>query len=433
MAARWRATDDSAEEPSRTPWSRAVDDLERPRADRLAHDHAHGEGARFRRPVFISGRRRGTLAAPMSVDETGGSARAAASMLFGLLVPANAVSTSQATRANVSVISPPLMPSVFCRRFRGLVDAQSREVTGRGGTESRALNAPRGSSVVPAVGLELAAEWNRRCRLVDRVGQWTLGIGPRQRARERQHAVRRLTSGGKRKRLAKEAQPSVRVSEIRLGPARATTAIFELARGIGSATRIGEGSGCTRQGEGSKRVAHTTFDHSLANANSHSSSPPSRSLSKGQQCSGSGRSLARSKSPGKPSNCGVPCRSASSEWCPDRHARRTHGSHRTGHGRHAQVADREVAVRIVGPVAPGEIGRCGVVIGIRPPDVGVCRKHHGVTAGGSEPVLKQFCAETFEAAQRCVESRSVSGDELGRRGRSRLAAHATMAKISPYG
>ncbi|WP_053352837.1 ATP-dependent helicase [Leucobacter musarum] len=209
--------------------------------------------------VFITGVEEGLLPHQMSVDEVGGISEERRLMYVGITRARErlylTLASTRATFGDVSVA----MPSRFLQEIpEGLIDWRQSpgEVTGRGGTASRALNAPRSST----------ASWSSRTRTDSSVSFAGAGSGSGSGAA----AVSEPASGNmqsaldkwrERKRLAKEAQAAGGGFPNLVGGAVRDNGDLELASGdriqheeygVGRVTGI--------SGIGSKRIAHVVFD-----------------------------------------------------------------------------------------------------------------------------------------------------------------------------
>ena len=210
--------------------------------------------------VFITGVEEGLLPHQMSVDEVGGVNEERRLMYVGITRARErlfiTLASTRATFGDVAVA----MPSRFLQEIpEGLIDWRQSpgEVTGRGGTASRALNASRS----PGSGASgQSASWSR-----NRDSSVVFGGGGGGSAAVAEPASGNMQSAldkwRERKRLAKEAQaagggfPNTIVGSVR------DNGDLELAMG----DRIrhdeyGEGRVNAVTGAGSKRVAHVTFD-----------------------------------------------------------------------------------------------------------------------------------------------------------------------------
>ena len=212
--------------------------------------------------VFITGVEEGLLPHQMSVDELGGVNEERRLMYVGITRARErlflTLASTRATFGDVAVA----MPSRFLQEIpEGLIDWRQSpgEVTGRGGTESRALNAVRGSGSGYAGRARGGAG-----RGVD--SNVSFSSAPARGSA----AVSEPASGNmqsaldkwrERKRLAKEAQAAGGGFPNTIGGAIRDNGDLELASG----DRIrhdeyGEGRVTAVTGEGTKRIAHVVFD-----------------------------------------------------------------------------------------------------------------------------------------------------------------------------
>ena len=209
--------------------------------------------------VFITGVEEGLLPHQMSVDEVGGISEERRLMYVGITRARErlylTLASTRATFGDVSVA----MPSRFLQEIpEGLIDWRQSpgEVTGRGGTASRALNAPRSST----------ASWSSRTRTDSSVSFAGAGGGSGSAAA----AVREPASGNmqsaldqwrERKRLAKEAQAAGGGFPNLVGGAVRDNGDLELASGDRiQHEEYGAGRVTGISGIGSKRIAHVVFD-----------------------------------------------------------------------------------------------------------------------------------------------------------------------------
>ncbi|GAB2555955.1 ATP-dependent helicase [Leucobacter ruminantium] len=215
--------------------------------------------------VFITGVEEGLLPHQMSVDEIGGINEERRLMYVGITRARErlylTLASTRATFGDVSVA----MPSRFLQEIpEGLIDWRQSpgEVTGRGGTESRALNAPRGSS-------SGASGYGSRSRgRVD--SSVSFGASGAAGRGSGSAAVSEPASGNmqsaldkwrERKRLAKEAQASGGGFPNMIGGATRDNGDLELAPGDRiKHDEYGEGRVSAITGAGSKRVAHVVFE-----------------------------------------------------------------------------------------------------------------------------------------------------------------------------
>ncbi|KUF07995.1 ATP-dependent helicase [Leucobacter sp. G161] len=209
--------------------------------------------------VFITGVEEGLIPHQMSIDELGGINEERRLMYVGITRAREklfiTLASTRATFGDIAVA----MPSRFLQEIpEALIEWRQSpgEVTGRGGTASRALNAGR----APGAGGSAQASWSR-----NRDSQVTFGTGGGSSAAVSEPASGNMQSAldkwRERKRLAKEAQaagggfPNTIVGSIR------DNGDLELA--LGDRIRhdeYGEGRVNAVTGAGSKRVAHVTFD-----------------------------------------------------------------------------------------------------------------------------------------------------------------------------
>lgn len=213
--------------------------------------------------VFLTGVEEGLLPHQMSIDEVGGIAEERRLMYVGITRARErlylTLASSRATFGDVSVA----MPSRFLQEIpEGLIDWRQSpgEVTGRGGTESRALNAPRGSGYAPRAARSGSGSG----------GDSAVSFGGSARGSSGNAAVAEPASGNmqsaldrwrERKRQAKEAQRSGAGFPNVIGASMRDNGDLELAPG----DRIthddyGQGLITGITGAGSKRVAHVVFE-----------------------------------------------------------------------------------------------------------------------------------------------------------------------------
>ena len=207
--------------------------------------------------VFITGVEEGLLPHQMSVDELGGVNEERRLMYVGITRARQrlylTLASTRATFGDIAVA----MPSRFLQEIpEGLIDWRQSpgEVTSRGGTASRALNASR----APGSGGSTAS-WSR-----NRDSSVSFGAGGASAALAEPasgNMQSALDKWRERKRLAKEAQaagggfPNTIVGSLRDNG--------DLVLSEGDRIRhdeYGEGRVHAITGEGSKRVAHVTFD-----------------------------------------------------------------------------------------------------------------------------------------------------------------------------
>lgn len=208
--------------------------------------------------VFITGVEEGLLPHQMSVDEVGGVNEERRLMYVGITRARErlylTLASTRATFGDVSVA----MPSRFLQEIpEGLIDWRQSpgEVTGRGGTESRALNAQRGG-----VGGAGARSRGR----VDSSVSFSRGSGSA--------AVSEPASGNmqsaldkwrERKRKAKEAQTAGGGFPNMVGAGGSVRDNGSLELAPGDRIRhddYGEGRVSAVTGTGSKRIAHVVFE-----------------------------------------------------------------------------------------------------------------------------------------------------------------------------
>ncbi|PRI11505.1 ATP-dependent helicase [Leucobacter massiliensis] len=213
--------------------------------------------------VFITGVEEGLLPHQMSVEEVGGISEERRLMYVGITRARErlylTLASTRATFGDVSVA----MPSRFLQEIpEGLIDWRQSpgEVTSRGGTASRALNAPRGS------GFGGAGSGGSGSRARDSAVSFSGGGGRGSGAA----AVAEPASGNmqsaldkwrERKRLAKEAQAAGGGFPNLIGGGVRDNGELEL--GPGDRIRheeYGDGRVTGVSGSGSKRIAHVVFD-----------------------------------------------------------------------------------------------------------------------------------------------------------------------------
>ena len=208
--------------------------------------------------VFITGVEEGLLPHQMSVDEVGGISEERRLMYVGITRARErlylTLASTRATFGDVSVA----MPSRFLQEIpEGLIDWRQSpgEVTGRGGTASRALNAPR---TTPGSG-----SWSRTRS--DSAVSFSGGGSSSGAAAVSEPASGNMQSAldkwRERKRLAKEAQASGGGFPNLVGGTVRDNGDLELSTG----DRIrhdeyGDGRVTGVSGVGSKRIAHVVFD-----------------------------------------------------------------------------------------------------------------------------------------------------------------------------
>ena len=207
--------------------------------------------------VFMTGMEEGLLPHQMSVDEIGGVNEERRLTYVGITRARKrlylTLASTRATFGDIGVA----MPSRFLQEIpESLIDWRQSpgEVTGRGGTESRALNAPRGASRPARGGAGRGVESPVSFGAV-RSG----GAAVSEPASGNMQSA--LEKWRERKRLAKEAQAAGGGFPNMVGATMRDNGDLELAPG----DRIrhedyGEGRVTGITGEGSKRVAHAVFD-----------------------------------------------------------------------------------------------------------------------------------------------------------------------------
>ena len=208
--------------------------------------------------VFITGVEEGLLPHQMSIDETGGVNEERRLMYVGITRARKrlfiTLASTRATFGDIAVA----MPSRFLQEIpEELIDWKQSpgEVTSRGGTASRALNASRS----PGAG-KAGSSWSR-----NRDSTVTFGGGGGSSAAVSEPASGNMQSAlekwRERKRLAKEAQAAGGGFPNLVGGNVRDNGDLELK--LGDRIRHdehGEGRVNAVTGEGSKRVAHVTFD-----------------------------------------------------------------------------------------------------------------------------------------------------------------------------
>lgn len=208
--------------------------------------------------VFITGVEEGLLPHQMSVDEIGGINEERRLMYVGITRARErlylTLASTRATFGDVSVA----MPSRFLQEIpEGLIDWRQSpgEVTGRGGTASRALNAPRAAGS--------GGSWSRTRN--DSAVSFSGGGGGSGSAAVSEPASGNMQSAldkwRERKRLAKEAQATGGGFPNLVGGSVRDNGDLELATG----DRIrhdeyGDGRVTGISGVGTKRIAHVVFD-----------------------------------------------------------------------------------------------------------------------------------------------------------------------------
>jgi DNA helicase-2/ATP-dependent DNA helicase PcrA len=212
--------------------------------------------------VFITGVEEGLLPHQMSVDEVGGINEERRLMYVGITRARErlflTLASTRAVFGDVSVA----MPSRFLQEIpEGLIDWRQSpgEVTSRGGTESRALNAPRGSGYGGGgSGSRSRSDSSVSFGSGGASGGYSSAAVSEPASGNMQSA---LDKWRERKKAAKQAQaagggfPNTIMGSVR------DNGTMELAPG----DRIrheeyGEGRVSAVTGEGSKRIAHAVFD-----------------------------------------------------------------------------------------------------------------------------------------------------------------------------
>ncbi|MBL3687414.1 ATP-dependent DNA helicase PcrA [Leucobacter zeae] len=217
------------------------------------------------RAVFITGVEEGLLPHQMSVDEVGGISEERRLMYVGITRARErlylTLASTRATFGDISVA----MPSRFLQEIpEGLIDWRQSpgEVTGRGGTASRALNAPRGSG--PGSGYS----GSRGGRSGDSSVSFSTGRS------SGSAAVSEPASGNmqsaldkwrERKRLAKEAQAAGGGFPNLIGGGAGIGTRDNGDLELSAGDRIthddyGEGRVTGVTGVGTKRIAHVVFE-----------------------------------------------------------------------------------------------------------------------------------------------------------------------------
>lgn len=213
--------------------------------------------------VFMTGIEEGLIPHQMSVDEVGGISEERRLMYVGITRARErlylTLASTRSTFGDVNVA----MPSRFLQEIpEGLIDWRQSpgQVTGRGGTESRALNAPRSSSTGYGARSSARRTADSAVSFGSSNGGYSSGSA----------AVSEPASGGmqsaldqwrERKRLAKEAQKSGGGFPNMVGSSVRDNGELEIEPG----DRIrhddyGEGRVTAVTGVGSKRIAHAVFD-----------------------------------------------------------------------------------------------------------------------------------------------------------------------------
>lgn len=207
--------------------------------------------------VFITGVEEGLLPHQMSIDETGGVNEERRLMYVGITRARQrlfiTLASTRATFGDIAVA----MPSRFLQEIpEGLIDWRQSpgEVTSRGGTASRALNASRSPGASGS-----GAQWSRNRESTVTFGGGGSSAAVSEPASGNMQSA--LEKWRERKRLAKEAQAAGGGFPNIIGGSVRDNGNLELKMG----DRIrhdehGEGRVNAVTGEGSKRVAHVTFD-----------------------------------------------------------------------------------------------------------------------------------------------------------------------------
>ncbi|MBP1327352.1 DNA helicase-2/ATP-dependent DNA helicase PcrA [Leucobacter exalbidus] len=233
----------------------AVDDLDDTSGTVSLMTMHTAKGLEFK-AVFITGVEEGLLPHQMSVDETGGINEERRLMYVGITRARERLYlTLASTRATFGDISA-AMPSRFLQEIpEGLVHWRQSpgEVTSRGGTQSRALNAPRGT------GGGYAQRPSRDSSVA--FGGPSQGSSAALQEPSNGNMQSALEKWRERKRLAKEAQASGGgfPNTIALG-ARDNSSLALAAGDRIKHDQYGPGRVTAITGEGTKRVAHVVFD-----------------------------------------------------------------------------------------------------------------------------------------------------------------------------
>jgi len=216
--------------------------------------------------VFITGVEEGLLPHQMSVDEVGGISEERRLMYVGITRARRllyvTLASTRATYGDISVA----MPSRFLQEIpEGLIEWRQSpgEVTGRAGTESRALNAPRYSASGGRNSRQVGG------RGIDSSVSFGGGSAP-SRGLSGSAAVSEPASGNmqsaldkwrERKRLAKESQRSGAGFPNLIGPGARDNGDLHLVAGdLIRHEEYGDGRVTAVTGEGSKQVAHAVFE-----------------------------------------------------------------------------------------------------------------------------------------------------------------------------
>lgn len=204
--------------------------------------------------VFITGVEEGLLPHQMSVDEIGGVNEERRLMYVGITRARKqlylTLASTRTTFGDVNVA----LPSRFLQEIpEHLIDWRQSpgEVTGRGGTESRALNARRDSTRPSRSGSRSSASLVSFGHNTS-AGNGDVASGGMQSA---------LDQWRERKRLAREAQAAGLGFTNMVGTSLRDNGDLELVAGDRiQHEEYGEGRVVSVTGEGSKRVAHTVFE-----------------------------------------------------------------------------------------------------------------------------------------------------------------------------
>lgn len=211
--------------------------------------------------VFITGVEEGLLPHQMSVDEVGGVNEERRLMYVGITRARErlylTLASTRAVFGDVSVA----MPSRFLQEIpEGLIDWRQSpgEVTSRGGTESRALNAPRGSGYA-------SGSRSRGSRAAESSVTFGSGSGGSGAAAVSEPASGNMQSAldkwRERKRLAKATQASGGgFPNTILGSVRDNGDLALKAGDRITHDEYGEGRVTGVTGAGTKRIAHVVFE-----------------------------------------------------------------------------------------------------------------------------------------------------------------------------
>ncbi|MBC9943293.1 UvrD-helicase domain-containing protein [Leucobacter sp. cx-328] len=209
--------------------------------------------------VFITGVEEGLLPHQMSVDEVGGINEERRLMYVGITRARKqlyiTLASTRATFGDIAVA----MPSRFLQEIpEGLIEWRQSpgEVTGRGGTESRALNAPRAAGG--------AAGWSRSRNTDSNVTFGQSGRGGTGAAAISEPASGNMQSAldkwRERKAQAKAAQEAGGGFPNMIGGSSHDNGdlVLEIGDRVKHA-KYGEGRVVSMSGAGSKRIAHVDF------------------------------------------------------------------------------------------------------------------------------------------------------------------------------